>query len=198
MTDKNLTPQESLQLIEQMALRTRQRIESEVGVHFVIWGYTSILACLLVFLLYPTLGVQANWLWLVNPLLGYPIMLWYLRRRTKDSYAESHVDRFVSILWITLGINAMLYSACVPGVYILPMILILISMGTIITGFSQRIQVLQWSGCLGALIGYSLLLFDLTGGTSLLVFALGFLVLCVIPGHILIHRPRQTTRPHAD
>ncbi len=103
MEDKKLTQNESLELISRMIKETRNNMERGGGSIYLLWGYVSLFVSLAVYcLLLNTGDYRFNWLWFVIPVIGYPGMIYMLKKREKG--AVTIVGRVISNIWIVLGV----------------------------------------------------------------------------------------------
>ncbi len=186
MEEKQLNEKESLELITQMIRNTQQRIEKANGIPFLIWGYTTILVSLAVwYLLTTTENSNWNYLWLLIPVIGFPLMMITKKREKKT--VKTYIDKVISYVWIVIGISAFIPSlaaAFTPGLPILFLVTVLISIGSAITGLIIKFTPLTVAGFIGMFLSIFCLILGNTTN-SILVFAALFLVIQVIPGHII-------------
>ena len=191
MEDKQLNEKESLELIARMIRNTRQKLEKGRGIPFLIWGYTTIAVSLLVwYLLSSTGNPHWNYLWFLIPVIGYPVMMRIIRKREKG--VKTYIDRIIGYVWIVFGIAGLAVSTSAIFMWHLPILFIIVLMmgtGTAITGMIIRFKPIIFSGYAGML--FSFLCLIVKGYDSILVFALIFLVMMVIPGHILNWKGRK-------
>lgn len=190
MTDRELSPAESLRLIEAMIQRSSQRLRRASWLPFLVWGYTTVAISLLVYFLVPILGARAHFVWFALPLIGALIMELSgesIFRHTGPE-ARTSIDRFVHVVWSVLGVNAMLCSLFAPGRYILFIILLLMSIGAMMTGLVTRFRLLVATSSVGMIMSYGMLFFSASNRMVLLYFALAFVITYVIPGHVLRHK----------
>lgn len=185
MEEKQLNEKESLELIAQMIRNTQQRIEKANGIPFLIWGYITILVSLAVWYMLTTTGnYYSYFLWFLIPIIGFPAMMITLKKEKKG--VKTYIDKIISYVWIVIGISAFIPSLAAvftPGFPILFLIVILISSGTAITGMIIKFKPIIFSGFAGIFLSFLCLI--VKGHESILIFALIFLVMMVIPGHIL-------------
>ncbi|HHU95991.1 MAG: hypothetical protein QM237_06775 [Bacteroidota bacterium] len=191
MEEKQLNEKESLELITQMIRNTQQRIEKGNGIPFLIWGYTTVLVSLLVWYLLSTTG-NPNWnyLWFLIPVIGFPAMMWAIRKQEKG--VKTYIDKVIGYVWIVVGIAGLVVSASAIFLWSLPILFIVILMmgsGTAITGLIIKFRPIIFSGFAGILLSFLCLI--VKGYESILLFALIFLVMMVIPGHILNWKGRS-------
>lgn len=192
MEEKQLNEKESLELIAQMIRNTQQRLEKGSGLPFLIWGYTTVIVSLAVWYLLSTTGNhQWNWLWLAIPIIGFPLMLLTLRKN--DNHPKTYIDRIINYVWLVIGISAFIpsfASAFYTGFPILFTVVLLISIGTAITGLIIKFKPLIISGFIGMFLSVLCLMWINTH-KSILVFAALFLIVQIIPGHILNYKSKQ-------
>lgn len=196
MTTNNLSPQQSLQVIEDMLRRTSQRVSNYGAYQFLIWGYTTVLVSILVFFLDPKLGFYVHYLWMLIPIIG-GILSWTLGKSDNNtSYSRTQVDRFMSVVWSVIGLNVLL-SSFILGVFSLFVVVLMIGSATAITGFALRIRMLQACSVIG--LGMLYLCFILSqwmdsfidSNDYVLIFAgINFIINC-IPGHYLYAQARK-------
>ena len=182
---EDLNERESLELITRMIQNTKCRMAENAGMPFLLWGYMTVAVSLLVwFMLKQTGNADWNYLWFLLPLVAFPGTLWSGRKRKK--MVRTYVDRIIGYVWTVFGLSAFLLS-CVAvfwwDIPILFTILLLMGMGTALTGLIVGMKVVTVGGVLGALL--SLGCFFIPGISQMLFFALAFVCMMVIPGHMM-------------
>lgn len=192
MEDRQLNEKESLKLIAHMIRNTQQRIEKGNGLPFLIWGYTTIAVSLAVWYLFSTTGnPRWNYLWFLIPIIGYPTMMWVLKKQEKG--VTTYIDRIIAYVWIAFGVAGIVVSTSAIFLWTLPILFIVVLMmgtGTAITGLIIKFKPIIFSGFAGILLSYLCII--LKGYESILAFAFIFLVMMVIPGHILNYKSRKS------
>lgn len=196
MQDRELTPQESMQVIEQMLETTRKRLIRGSGVPSLIWGYTTLFTSLLIYVLARyTWDYRISYLWLLIPILGGSLT-WINHRKKKntETYVRTQIEKFIDIVWFVIGTNMILICIWGYRLPILSLMLILNGMGTAIMGFTCNLKVFKYSSIFGMIVGYIFLARLLPGNTKLLCFGIAFFFMHCLPGHYLcyIERKRQT------
>ncbi len=196
MEDRKLEAAESLALISSMIENTRNRMVRHSGRPFLVWGYTTVAVTLAVwYTLVTTHNPHWNALWFAIPLIGWPAM-WFTcqRRQPREGYATTFIDRVIGQIWLVLGVSAMLLSVMamfpITRLPILFVMLLMMGIGTTLTSLVIRFT----PGIVGGVIGIALtpLLLILNGTPWVLaVFAAGFVVMMIIPGHILNYKARR-------
>ncbi|WP_152566745.1 hypothetical protein [Porphyromonas sp. COT-239 OH1446] len=200
METNQLTPQQSLRVIEQMIQNTQQRVSTEGGLQFLIWGYATVLTSIFYALFEDYMGWNAGWIWLLIPILGTPLSIWTIMRERKRQHFRSQVDRFMTATWLVIGLNTFLASA-VYGIFSGIAIITLIGSASAITGFSLRIRVLQICSILGLVLNYGAIFLDnilpemnFSSTRFGLFFGLVFFIMNCIPGHYMYVRARRQQR----
>ncbi len=193
MEDRQLSGQESLDLIARMLSATRARIERGSGRPFLIWGYTTVVVSVAVwFAVTRTADPRWFWLWFALPAVALPLTL--LTNRPASVGARTYFDRVVGYVWWVCGSAGFLVSL-LSSFFPLPvlfMIILIMGMGTALTGLVIRFPVCAVTGFVSMALSLLCLIFG--GIDGILVFAAVFVVMMIIPGHILQHKCAARTR----
>ena len=193
MEDKVLTEKESLDLISQMIRNTRSRLEDNSGIPFLIWGYTTVIVAVVVWSLVTTSGNYLwHWLWFAIPVFGGTLwLLHYKKQLNNRSRAITFVDRAISHVWMVFGIASFMISIISFLTYIPILFIVLLTMGmaTAITGLIIRFKPIIFSGFIGIL--FSPLCVIVRDTSSILIFAAIFVLMMVIPGHMLNYTAKR-------
>lgn len=211
-----LDGQRSIEIISQMIAQTRADIDHESGSYFILWGYTTVLVSLFEYTA-QVLGLDAvicAWCWWIIPFVGGIGTLILNRRAARgvERRPKSYLDRSIGAVWQVFGLSwgMVLVAALAYGANILFLTVVLMSMGTVITGKICQHRVLTIAGKLTMVLS---LLFPLHHilmkeyGTALrdsgsdcfvyllcseiIIFAVIFTIMMVIPGHILYRRAKR-------
>lgn len=213
-TDNNrLDEHRSLEIISKMIADTSAHIDNESGKHFLLWGYTTVIVSLFEYvaqvLHFPM--PLCLWAWFLIPVVG-GIGTIILNRKANTTRPKSYVDRSISAVWMVLGVSfGMIFiAALVYGANILFLTAVLMGMGTVITGKICQHRTLTIAGKAGMIL--SLLIpaehllmreygtalrdsgiahFEAILCIEMVIFALIFTVMMVIPGHILCKRAKK-------
>ena len=193
MEDKVLTEKESLDLISQMIRNTRSRLEDNSGIPFLIWGYTTIIVAVIVWSLVTTSGNYLwHWLWFAIPVFGGTLWLLHNKKQLNNrSRVITFVDRAISHVWMVFGIASFMISIISFLTYIPILFIVLLTMGmaTAITGLIIRFKPIIFSGFIGIL--FSPLCVIVRDTSSILIFAAIFVLMMVIPGHMLNYTAKR-------
>lgn len=185
MEDKKLNEKESLELITNMIQNSRNRMENNCGMPFIVWGWASFFTSLLVWFAVSQTG-NYNWqfLWFIIPVVGMTGT--YLSTRKSPKTVTTFVDKIVNYIWIVFGIVGFLISCVAMFVWSIPILFIvvlLMGMGTTLTGMVIKYRIVIIGGALGILLSLSCLF--VSGINQNIPFALTFLIMMVIPGYAL-------------
>ncbi|OFY89637.1 MAG: hypothetical protein A2266_10570 [Bacteroidetes bacterium RIFOXYA12_FULL_40_10] len=199
MEEKNLSKNESLELIARMIKETRNSMERGGGNIYLLWGYLWLVVALTIYgLLLYTGDYRATWLWFAMPLVGYPAM--YFMLKSKKGGVVTFVGAVISKIWIVIGVCALLLSLFMfvnhnafPIMFIMAL---LINAGVAMSGLVIKFKPTIIAGFVGILLSFSLLL--IPGINQILVFAAFSVIMLIIPGHILNAASRKANAAGLD
>ena len=208
MEEKRLTEQESLALIAGMIQRTKQRTGLDSGTPLLLWGYTSAITAVLVFAaLMLTRSPKSLLLWALIPLVGGPLNLRFAsRKKETGGEAKSYTDIITDRLWMTVMFSELIAAAICAGfscfghhcVWVLMFIYSLMAVGSAST--AQGIIIRENSLVVGGLVGVAGGLFvtackiaqiPLNAAWAMPLFVVCFMMMTVIPGHIINRKARR-------
>ena len=193
MENKKLNEQESLALITQMIQNSKKGLVVGSGNSFLFWGYLTLAVSIAIFLLLYITGNQ-SWFWLgiVIPVIGCLYTYWISRRNGKKTM--SYVDKVISNVWQIVG--ALLALNYGNNIAILPLLLLVLSVGAGITG--SVIQEKSFYNCSAFGIAISLgMLFNINSIVEgplrqVFAFALAITVVMIIPGHMVNRKAKRS------
>lgn len=190
METNNFNEKESLRIISQMMQETREYIHKGVGNWQLLWGYLSVAGALCVYFGWQL--THSHWvqlIWWAIPLIGWPRM--YIMTRRQPKKVVTQIDRMIGKVWCVIGITATIAPMFAFMIYypILFVEALLISVGITITGLILNFKTFYIPGFISILLSFSLLW--IKGLDQILIFALLFTVLLIIPGHIINYQVRK-------
>ena len=158
-TDK-LSPEKSLELITHVITQARNRFE-ENGFIYMFWGALIAVASFSQFILLKNEYYNIHhYPYLLIPIGAIYSFVYYSKKRGKSKY--NLISKIIFALWIALSLNMLvlgfLFSSHLKE-NLIPIILILLSIGTIVSGTSIKSKLLLYSGIfigLSAFIGFYL------------------------------------------
>ena len=194
MEDRKLDAAESLALIGRMIENTRSRMVRNAGRPFLAWGYATAATLIAVWAAVSCTGdVRWNYLWFMLPLLGGALM-YFTRPKAAEGSVHTYVDRVLDLIWSVIGPATLLISTlAICFVVRFPVaftVLLMIGLGTtinnLIIGFKP--------GVAGGIAGIVLASVSLvvTGNWHAGLFLAAFVLMTIIPGHILNYRYRHS------
>ena len=199
MENTNLTEAQSLELITSMIQDSRARLARNSGTPFLIWGYTTIAVSLFNALaLYMDWSHSWAWSWFLIPVIGWLGMVLLYKN---EPSAHNYIDRIVSMIWVVIGLSFLwlLVGVVVFGGSISYLTVVVMGIGTVLTGcvLKHRITAIcGWAAMCASLI-FPIVIFIQSRSDSavylsevwiwgeLIVFAVIFFFMMVVPGHIL-------------
>ena len=194
MEDKQLNAAESIALISRMIDNTRNRMLRNSGRPFLVWGYVTVFTTLLVMgAVYYFQNPKWNILWMLLPVLG-ALLMWLTRDKHTEGKVSTFVDRVINNVWLVMGLTAWFVSMLAlftpMRLPILFIILLIMGMGTTVTGLIIRFT----PTAVGGVAAIILAPFTLIAGDMWqpLLFIAGFMVMMIVPGHILNYKSNHT------
>lgn len=204
MEEKKLTEKESLELITQMIHSSKQKMEVGDGNQFLYWGYcTAILSILLFSLIKLTDSLIWTWGWMllfgVWPLIAY-------KKKQKPATVVTYTDKVINQVWqvmgwmfaftfITSGIIEILLYQQANFIIMLPLSLLYSGLGVSITGIIIQERWMVYSPIVAFVICIYMLTMLIHNEPITLLwylyFGLSFVIMMIVPGHILNHKAKQ-------
>lgn len=190
MEDRKLEAAESLALIGRMIENTRSRMVRNAGRPLLAWGYATVVTTLIVWgtVVYFQ-NPRWNYLWMMLPVLGW-LLMQLTRGERSEGEVRTFVDRVIGNVWLVMGLSAwfvsMLTLFAPIRLPILFIILLTMGMGTAVTGLIIRFRPAVAGGV--AAIALAPLSIVADNMWQPLVFIVGFVVMMIVPGHILNYK----------
>ncbi len=183
-TDK-LSPEESLELITQVITQARNKFE-ENGFIYMFWGALIAITSISQFIFLKNEYYTISWYpYLLMPIGAIYSTVYYSKKKRKSK--QNLISKIVSALWIVLSINMMILGFLFGNNLkenLIPILLILLSIGTIVSGTSIKSKLLLYSG---VFIGLSAFLgFYLEWIYQPLLMGIVSVIAILIPGIILM------------
>ena len=193
MEERKLNEKESLELITQMIQNSKKNLQVGRGNQFILWGWVGAITSLAVMgMLMLTNNPMWNWLWFAIPVIGWPLMMWQMRKEEKP--VITFTDKVLKSVWLSIGAIGMT-GLLLMGLYaknmmlMLPGACILIAIGVFITATildNRTLRIRTFSSLLLMMMASCHIVFmkdDLLWYHT--TFALGFIVMLAMPGYYL-------------
>ena len=178
--NKEMTAQESLQLISESLNKSRNDILRSSAKYFVLWGILLTATSLAIYLLWRFTGKpQWNFLWFAMPVIGYPLAA--LVGKSNAPIPQNEVSKMLGGVWSVFGAFSLALSAI--AVFVVPMhvtliIVIILGLAECISGVMLK----NWPIIIaGFLLGVGGAFFALLvkSEAQILIFTLGGVLLLV-------------------
>lgn len=203
MEEKKFTEKESLELISQMIQATRKNLVKGQGNYFIIYGYTAAILSIIIYtLLYMT---HTPWWWAGWFLMFLPVIILSFKEKRNTPTVITYTDSMVNKVWQVMGTSfsltmlVILALSFIVGkcdfILMLPLCLLYASIGTAITGLVIREKCLLYTPLVGFVLAiYMLMSYTINNSAAILwnlYFGLSFVVMMIIPGHILNNKSEK-------
>jgi uncharacterized membrane protein len=149
MENNTMTGLESLQLIDSMIKKARNRF-SENGHLYLVWGWAIFIITLLQYVVIRMQWMaQPNMLWMLT-FLPWIYMMIYLNKKNRTAGVRTYTEEIAGMVWLAF-VCMMFVSAFVLGqvkafTLVYPVTLILYGMPTFISGYIIRFKPLMAGG----------------------------------------------------
>jgi hypothetical protein len=189
MKEEQLSPEQSLQLIQSMISKTRQDM-SDDSIYFLVWGWITFIACTGQFILKKIVNYEQHYQvwWLV--VVGIIFSIWHGRKEGKTKKVSTYLDDSMKYLWIGMGISffvlSMIQTRIGWGSPVFPFFVMLYGLGTFISGNFLRFRpliiggIIAWALAIGSVyVNYD---YQMLFGAAAILFSY------IIPAYMLRHR----------
>ncbi len=142
-----LTPEKSIELITQVISEARNKFEKN-GFIYLFWGALLGIVSLVQFILIKQELYEINWYpYLLMPLGAIYTFVYFYKKKGK--HKQNQISRIISFSWIAISLNMMILGFLFYPYLkesLIPVILILLSAGIIMSGSSLNSKILLLSG----------------------------------------------------
>ena len=184
MEEKELTPQESMALIESMIGKARKRY-SDNSFYFLFWGWIVLTASLTHFYLLTYTTFEHPYIGWSLTVIGGIVSGIVGAKRSKNAEVKNYTDNMYGWLWLSLGMAmfTIIFNGELIGWNTIPFILLLAGVGTSVSGAMMGFRPLQ----IGAVVFWILtfVAFRQPENYQMLTMAIGIAAGYLIPGYIL-------------
>ncbi len=168
---------------------------------FLAWGYPTVIVLLLEFAALMLWNEDwCMWLWAGIPLIGAPLMIYFLRKDYERTHSRTHDQNNILVMWIFVG-----FACCIGGFVMgctgvfqkafFAFLCLLCGMGCFMTGIILHFRPKTVCGIIASLLSAVPLLFqDDLWPWQLLVTAVIVTIALIIPGHLFRRYVRKTQR----
>lgn len=175
-----MNPEDGLNIISKMMSDTRRGVLQMSYVPFLTWGGSTIVVAMMVYVVVKYTGNHLGYfLWYLLPVLGVSLTKAFVPRL---KMARTGISTSLKSIWWMLAILLICFSVTsflVPF-NVLFFILLLLSVGSYVTGAVIAYPFLQYSSVAGFAVSFLLLL--ISGLSQIPVFAAAIAVMMIVPG----------------
>ena len=190
METNELTPEKSLQIINEAIEKSRKDFEKNSGSPMIIWGSVVLIFSIVILLLLKMTGnLSWNFLWFGIPVLGWPLSSLLLKGKCKNG-GKSFISNTIGQVWITYGIFATVLS--VVFAFMAPQFTgyitaVLLGFSAVMTGLILKNGYITAGGFITGL-GCTVALFFSNNEIIPLFFAIASILNLIIPGIMMNKR----------
>lgn len=204
MEERKLSEKESLDLITQMINSSKRNMEVGSGNVFLYWGYfTVFLSIVISILIMCTQSYIWSWGWMAMFMVG-PVISY--KQRGHEPAVVTYTDKTISKVWqvfgcmfgltfVLIAIFCSFYERSFNFILMLPLSLLYCGLGVSINGIILREKWMIYSPVVAfVLVIYMLMALMEHGSVTVLwnlYFGLSFIVIMIIPGHILNNKAKK-------
>ena len=194
--ENNFSPQESLQLIESMINRAKDKF-AEDGFMYLIWGWLVFGCSLLQFILLHFFNYPYHYIVWLATIPAFIYQHFYIKKKYRNKTVITYTDSIIGFVWITFSIVIVLIG-CLIGlltggdyyIHIIPLLLAVYGMPVFLTGVIVRFKPLIFGGiaCWILCIAST---FIKNYDYQFLTIPLAMLLAWIIPGYFLRAKYKQ-------
>lgn len=185
MSSTELTNEERLNLISDMINQSKKNLAKGSSFYFIFWGWVVFVANITHFILKEFDLYDAPYIiWNITIPAGIISFIYSIKKRNAIK-ASSHIDKTISLLWVSLIIACatLLYFIGDVSTNINAIIMVFSALGTFLTGFLSKFKPLKWAGIV--LFLSSIFAFSFDSRYQYLIGAIGILFGYLVPGYLL-------------
>lgn len=190
METNELTPEKSLQIINEAIEKSRKDFEKNSGSPMIIWGSVVLIFSIVILLLLKMTGnLSWNFLWFGIPVLGWPLSSLLLKGKCNNG-GKSFISNTIGQVWITYGIFATVLS--VVFAFMAPQFTgyitaVLLGFSAVMTGLILKNVYITAGGFITGL-GCTVALFFANNEIIPLFFAIASILNLIVPGIMMNKR----------
>lgn len=190
MEEKDLSPNESMKLINSMIGRARKRY-TDNSFYFLLWGWIVMIASFIHFYLMEFTDYPHYYIgWSLN-IVGVIASIVKSAKDNKKEVVRHYSDRVYGWLWLALGLAmfTILFNGEQQNWSIVPFILILVAVGTFVSGAMMNFKPLQIGGVVFWLLCF--VAFRVNEAYQMLIMSSSMLIGYLIPGYIMKYNAKK-------
>lgn len=174
-------PKESLEIIARMMNDTRLNVMRNSYAPLLVWGWVSFGVSMLIYWARVLTG-RPYWdfAWFLIPLIGMPLLQYV---RPKSIGMPTAISRSLGNIWKMLTILTVIFSVSsfIVTFNVLSVILLILAIGSFITGELIGFPFLKYSSIPGFMLAASL--WWVTGIFQIVIFGIAMVIMMIIPAY---------------
>ena len=192
MKEENFSPQQSLELIENMISKAKTSV-ADSSVYFLLWGWVVFTACALQYILKVLVKYDHHyyaWFLIVIGIVGSAYLGF---KQCKLVKMKTYIDESIDYLWMSIGISFFVLAfvfAKIGWEFCFPFYMLLYGIGCFVSGRLIKFPPLMWGG-IGAWVLAAVSAY-LDYDTNIIVTAGAILISYIIPGHLLRRKYKRS------
>lgn len=193
MQQENFSPQQSIDLIQSMILKTKNTV-ADSSVFFLLWGWVVFIACLLQYFLKNIVHYQYHYYAWLMIIIGIAGSVYLGSQQDKKTKVKTYIDESIDHLWMSIGITYLalgLIFAKIGYENAFTFYILLYGIGCFVTGRLIKFTPLVWGG-IGAWL-LAILSAYLDYNSNILITAVSILISYIIPGYLLRMKYKKIT-----
>lgn len=186
---------EELAFIKKVIDDSRRKV-IEKGLGSIVWGVLVLLGLLSTYLmLINKIYLDTPWNWIILVGIGWLYTFLEVRKTKRNNRRNSFTEKIIAALWFSSGLSMTLFgfiaplSGAIDGVFICPMISVVLGIAYFVSGFlydSKWFSMLAFGWWIGAII-----MFFYPGRQVFLIMSLMLILLQIVPGIIFYVKYRK-------
>ncbi|MBQ6959157.1 MAG: hypothetical protein IJP77_11430 [Bacteroidales bacterium] len=177
---KEMTAQESLQLIQETMNNSRKAILRNSAKFFILWGILLTVTSLVIYFLWHATGKpQWNFLWFALPAIGYPVA--GMMSKNDGAVPQNEISKMLSSVWSVFGAFAVTLSViaiCLVPMNVSLIIVVLMGLAECFSGAVLKNWPIIICGFLLG-VGGAVIAMVVKSEAQLLIFTLGGILLAL-------------------
>ncbi len=137
MAEENLSPEQSLQVIQSMINKTKQDM-SDNSIYFLVWGWITFIACTGQFILKHFVKYEKHYMVWLLILVGIAFSIYQGRKQEKTQRVKTYVGDSMKYLWMGMGICFFVLSMILSKIgwdsAVFPFFIMMYGLGTFVSG----------------------------------------------------------------
>ena len=161
---------------------------------FLAWGYPTAIVLFLEFLALKLWNEDwCTWLWLAIPLVGAPLMVYFLRKDYRRTGRKTHEEHCILQMWLFIGFVSAIGATAMGFAGVFPMLYgtfqgLLIGFGCYMTGLIGGFRPNTVCGIIGTVASFLSLFFQGDQWPwQLFIAAVVAVIVLIVPGHMFRH-----------